>query len=532
MSHVPVLLKIDYWKEFKIINSDMEFLYNHLLDLEIPQSPAELASELVKYRIEQEKKAAEKKQSGEGTIYFPKDIHEVNQNLIFPGLDWKKGKVKQIRVAVNPDLPPFNVIEVEFTDGEQKSFSSHLLDHPLNNDVHLNVEDKSLDEGIILQEYGESLQQQLLLVLNENPDLVQIAGRWFPRALLVDVNIGYLNLAEAVLAEASGGPLSVNSILDQIELPTDVNMKLTEFSLNLALQEDERFDEVGPAGETLWFLKDFEPEGVKTRPVYLQYSKIEHENEKSRELSNQLEEIIPDELEEGSYYKGPIDELTFPLLYPHWRCGTLPLSGKVKTFFPTAYEAPRVQFNFMDGDTAESFSGWVVRSYNYIYGLKEWFQAKGLLPGGLVKIIRGKHAGEVIIKADKRKPSREWIRTVLIGSDGGIVFAMLKQLVATSFDERMIIAIPDTEAIDHLWDQYSKKRVSLNQVVYSMMRELSKLNPQGHVHAEEIYSAVNIIRRCPPNPILNILMENSWSNYLGDLYFRLSSEKEENSINE
>jgi hypothetical protein len=109
---------------------------------------------------------------------------------------------------------------------------------------------------------------------------------------------------------------------------------------------------------------------------------------------------------------------------------------------------------------------------------------------------------------------------------------MLKQLVATSFDERMIIAIPDTEAIDHLWDQYSKKRVSLNQVVYSMMRELSKLNPQGHVHAEEIYSAVNIIRRCPPNPILNILMENSWSNYLGDLYFRLSSEKEENSINE
>jgi len=38
-----------------------------------------------------------------------------------------------------------------------------------------------------------------------------------------------------------------------------------------------------------------------------------------------------------------------------------------------------------------------------------------------------------------------------------------------------------------------------------MVRELSKLNPQGHVHAIELYAAINVIRRCPPGPILAIL---------------------------
>jgi len=85
--------------------------------------------------------------------------------------------------------------------------------------------------------------------LESNDDLIQIAGKWFPRALFVDIGPGYLNLAEAVLEVEEGGPLTTNAILGQIEFPTDVNSKLTEFSFNFALQEDPRFDEVGPAGE-------------------------------------------------------------------------------------------------------------------------------------------------------------------------------------------------------------------------------------------------------------------------------------------
>jgi hypothetical protein len=60
-----------------------------------------------------------------------------------------------------------------------------------------------------------------------------------------------------------------------------------------------------------------------------------------------------------------------------------------------------------------------------------------------------------------------------------------------------------------------------------MMRELAKLSPQGHIHAQELYAAINVIRRCPPGPILNTLLENPWAVFLGDLYFRLDENAEE-----
>lgn len=140
-----------------------------------------------------------------------------------------------------------------------------------------------------------------------------------------------------------------------------------------------------------------------------------------------------------------------------------------------------------------------------------------------MRILRSDKPGEVIIKAEKRRPTREWIRTALIGADGGIVFAMLKQQVSTVFDERMAIAIPDTEALDKIWSQSGKLRGTLEQTTHTLMTELSKLNPQGHVHAQELYSAVNLVRRCPPGPILSLLAERSWASFLGDLYFRPSS---------
>jgi hypothetical protein len=105
--------------------------------------------------------------------------------------------------------------------------------------------------------------------LEELEDFVYIAGRWFPRALLVDINIGHLNLAEAVLDMAGGGPLPTSALLEQLDLPTDVNPKLLEFSVDYALQEDLRFDEVGSSGEVLWFLQRLEPDEVKEPPIVL-----------------------------------------------------------------------------------------------------------------------------------------------------------------------------------------------------------------------------------------------------------------------
>lgn len=527
MVFAPIALKKNYWESFELEESDVEFIYNRLLELEIPQSPDELLIALIHERIQKEIVSMEKKQNSEGMVYLPKETYSKGQTLIFPALDWKKGIVLSSRLGINPDICDFQVIEVDFGNDGRKLFAANLNNHVLNNPTELKIEDKSLNPEFVLDQYGELLKSRLISALETNSDLVQIAGKWFPRALLVDVNMGYLNLAEAVLDMAGGGPLTTQSILEQIELPTDVNLKLTEFSLNLALQEDGRFDEVGPAGEVMWFLKKLEPEAVQKPPIYLNYTKIPYEAEKAHELAKQVESLVPDELEEEYSYTEPLNSLAFPLIYPHWRAGTLPLSSKVRKLFPTAYESPRVQFTFIDGDSGEKFNGWVVRPYAYVYGLRDWYQSKGIYPGAMIEIKKGDKPGEVIVNVEKRKSSREWIRTVLVGSDGGIVFAMLKQMVTSAFDERMIVAIPDPEAIDQVWDQTIKKRTPLQQIVQTMMRELSKLNPQGHVHAQEVYSAVNIIRRCPPGPILNILLESSWSDYLGDLYFRLGSVEEE-----
>ena len=73
-----------------------------------------------------------------------------------------------------------------------------------------------------------------------------------------------------------GGPLNTSALIEQIELDSNVNPKLLEFSLDLALQEDTRFDEVGPAGKVLWFLQRLEPEPVLKTPLYLRYSQVDY----------------------------------------------------------------------------------------------------------------------------------------------------------------------------------------------------------------------------------------------------------------
>jgi hypothetical protein len=107
-----------------------------------------------------------------------------------------------------------------------------------------------------------------------------------------------------------------------------------------------------------------------------------------------------------------------------------------------------------------------------------------------------------------------------VGSDGGIVFAMLKQTISTTFDERMTIVVPDVEAVDRVWQNAQKERIPFERNLVNTVRELSKLTPQSHVHATELYAALNIVRRSPPAPILAMLAARPWFVHVGDLHFR------------
>lgn len=526
MSIAPLTLKENYWENLEIQDDDLEYLYNHLLDKETPLTSRELAEVLIKERIKAETEAIERK-IGDGATYLPKEHYNVGDNLRFPAFQWELGKVTNTRTGVNPEVPPFEVIEVEFNKKTKRSFAAGLEDHALNAPVTLDSSDPSIAFENVYSEYGNAIEEKLTEKFKSVPDLVKIAGAWFPRSLLVDINVGHLNLAEAVLEVANGGPLPAKTILEQIDLPTDVNLKLTEFSLNLALQEDSRFDEVGPSGETLWFLQRLEPDSVQNPPFHLRYQAPAIRTEISIGETAALNTLVFDELEAESDRSTQTNDITVSLIYPHWRSGTIPLSNSIARLFPSAYEAPRVNFQFVDEETGKHYSGWVVRPHHYVYGLKEWYQEKNLIPGSLFVIKQGKKPGEVLVQALKKRPTKDWIRTVLVGKDGGIVFTMLKQQISNEIDDRMAIMVPDPESIDKLWEQTGKARGTIENTILMLMRELIKLSPQGHVHAQELYAGVNIIRRCPPSVILQVLANHPQVSHLGDLYFRFSEQASE-----
>ena len=512
-------LPVDYWENFVVEATDIEYLYSTLMEKEVPLTSSELIVALVHERIQNEKTKLEQDRNKQGDVYLPKNSFKVGQALVFPGFGWKRGKVEEIRPAFNPDIRDFQVLRVAFDDGEVRQLAAGLSEHVLNTPPEMDGFGPGLDPESVALDYGEDLQAVLEDELETNPNFVRIAGKWFPRALLVDVNAGHLNLAEAVLDMAGGGPLGTPALLEQIGLSTDVNARLVEFSLDLALQEDPRFDEVGPSGEIVWYLNRLEPEEVLKPSPYLRYTEIPHDRSQMSEAMLALERQIDDELTPFSGKAPVAAEASIPLIFPHWRAGTLPLSARVKHLFPTAYEAPRIRFMLVDGETGQKFPGWVVRNQRYVYGLKEWYRSKGTFPGSLIRVRRGKNPGEVIVQCETRRPIRDWVRTVLVGSDGGVVFAMLKQSLATAFDERITVMVPDTAALEQAWMQ-RKENQNFENLLIEVVRELARLTPQSHVHAAELYAAINTIRRCPPGPILATLAATPGFIHVGDMHFR------------
>jgi hypothetical protein len=516
---IDPLISTEFWTDLQIAQQDIEFLHNYLFEHETPLTARELVSVFIDERIRSEQLALQREREAGGKTYLPKESYQVGDDVLFPALDWKHGKVTSIRAGVNPEIGSFDVLTVKFDGDAERLFASGLGEHTLN-DQPLRVEEQELNKEEIQREHGPAIERKIETAFQSDDEIVRIAGRWFPRALLVDVNVGHLNLAEAVLDMAGGEPLPTSALLKDVSLPGGENPKLAEFSLNLALQEDDRFDEVGPAGQVLWCLRRLEPQEVREVPLYLQYDPIEYDRSALTEPMLDLEAHLDDELSESEVSpKADLKEVTISLIFPHLRAGTLPLSNRVRSLFPTAYESPRVRFTLVDGKTKKKMPGWVVREHRYVYGLREWYKANELMPGSLVSIQRGENPGEVIIQAKTYRATKDWVRTVIVGADGGLVFAMLKQPISAEFNDRMAFAIPSMEAVDQLWLQ--ERRQTFEKLVADMIREMSKLTPQGHVHAQELYSAVNIIRRVPPGPLFALLESKPEFIHIGDLYFRL-----------
>ena len=525
MAFVNLDLKESYWKTIEITPSDIEFLYAYLLEKETPLTSAALAQALIVDRIRSEKEKFENLQQQNGEIYAPKMMYAVGDKIQFPAMGWAAGEVAGIRDAVNPEYPDMKVLTIKMENGTSRMFAANLEVHGLNEVTTSEDSGEESDFQAIVETFGSDITALLEEKLDENKDIVRIGETWFPKSLLIEFNVGHLNLAEAVLDMHEGGPLPVDILLEQIDVQSDDPEELVQFSFNYALQEDPRFDEVGPSGIVQWFLNRLEPEYVREKPLTLKFEPVEVDRNILTEDMLQAEQNMDDELvilNPEYARKITSKETSVVLNYPHWRTGSLPLTPYTRQFFPTALESPRVKFSMID-HKGQTISAWVVRPYSYIYGLRDWYEEMELMPGSIVNIKPGKAPGEVFIQPQKKRSNREWLKTLLIGADGGIVFAMLKQTVTADFNERMAVAVPATDVLDELWKKRANNPRPLKTEIISIMKELAKLNPQGHVHAIELYAALNCIRRCPPGVIFSVLASNPEFSAVGDLYFHLNT---------
>ena len=512
-----------HWSDFKLSDQDLDFVFNLLLEREKPLTTREMIEPLVRTHLERLEREASVASKSKHPVYRPAEPYEVGQKLAFPALDGAVGQVVAIRPGENPDLETFSVIEVEFENGAaRREFAASLPGHKLNQIV----EEQPLAEGIdsvelVLAKYGQPIEADLIERLEAHEDIVRIAYRWFPRSLLANIHAGHLNLAEAVLDVAEGGPLPTEDLVEHIDLPASLDPLLAHFSVDYALQEDERFDEVGPAGEILWFLQRLEPPEVLFPPPRLVYERRPVDRARFTPELEELEIQLDDEFSPGEVTDGGVSQVVLPLLFPHWRVGALPLSPRLRQLFPTAYEAPRIRFVLVDGHSQDRFPGWVLRKEGYVFGLDEWYRKHGIPAGGLVRIRQGDKTGEVIVEALDKRRRNDWIRTVAISEAGQVGFTMLKQPVGASYDEQMVVGLVDPQALDEAWLSGSQRRMSDDRLALYVFRELAKLNPQSAVHAKSLYSGVNVLRRLPPGPIFQELVTRDDYEHVGDLYWRL-----------
>lgn len=525
------MMPTHHWaRNLTITDQDVEFLTGLLLEKEVPLSTDDLALALIEERLRQEAAVLQERYQ-DTQLYSPTDTYDVGQKLVFSAFDYETGTVVSVRPGINTEYGDFAVIGVQFDSrhlnnpDKPREFAAalaqpHKLSHANGDGEHFTASMQSFSAADVLAVARDEVVARLHDTLSASPDLIYLAQKWFPYDLLMEVNIGHRNLAEAVLDMAGGGPLSSEAILNEIGGLGKATKELQVYSLNYALNDDDRFDEVGPTGEVLWFLTRLEPAEVRQVPPLLRYTPIEYDRNTLTPDMLALEAEIGDELSPPN----PADdthEAGVNLIYAHRRLGTLPLTNRMAAVFPTARQTPRVWVTLVDGQDGEEFPAWVVRKDKYVFGLAKFYR-KHKLPVGVAITARpsDEDDGKVILGFNAYRPRTEWIRLIVPKGDL-VTFENQKRAIGAQYDELMILGADDLPGVDAAAQVIQQQKKSLLSTLKMLVPALGALTPQGTVHAKTVYSAVNVLRRCPPGPIFATLLANPEFENVGGHYWKL-----------
>src|SRR5215207_5865664 len=126
------LISTDYWTDLQITRQDVEFLHNHLFELETPLTARELVSVFIDERVHAERRAMHERRQAGGKTYLPRESYQVGERLVFPALNWKQGRVTAVRAGTNPEIGSFDVLTVDMGNGAERLFAASLSAHTLN----------------------------------------------------------------------------------------------------------------------------------------------------------------------------------------------------------------------------------------------------------------------------------------------------------------------------------------------------------------------------------------------------------------
>ena len=517
-----------YWTDrFQLESADVEHILSLFLETERPLTNRELALNLIELRLRQESDKL-RRLIEQGQLFQPKVDYQIGQELIFPAYGFASGKVTDRRDGFNPDYGDFHVIKVQMSDAErnQFEFASGLTGpHQLNFDIsdpHQIPDFHTQTPEAIYQQFSESITDAIEARLVDEPDAVYFGGRWFLQSLLAPVGIGDMHLAEAILDINNGGPVPTSQLVDEIELAKTAPQAIREFSLDVKMSGDERFDEVGPTGYIWWYLRRLEPVEVTKMPERLIYVPVPFDRSLLTPELLSLEADLDDEYSDLTPLANA-NEATMTLIYPHRRSGTLPLTSRIQALFPTANEAQRIRVSLVDGQNGNEFPGWVVRDKRYVVGLDTLYRSYKLPVGAYVTVRRGDNPTQLVVDFRAHKAHSEYIR-LITPANNHLTFTNHKRAIAAEYDAFLIVGAEDLEGVDAVAGAMLRdKRRNLPELMRDLMIELAKISQQNAVHAKTLYSAVNVVRRCPPGPIFASLVARPEFEHVAGPYWRVTA---------
>jgi hypothetical protein len=515
----------EYWQAFTLTSTDVEFLRNLMLEADSPRTTRALAIALIGERCRREESELHAELT-KGTLYQPKKRYAIGEKVLFPALDFRLGQVTEIRGGHSPEYGDFEVITVDFgPDRRQRSFAANLAaPHKLNVDVPglLAAGDLASPEKLLATVTGH-LPAALHPQLSANRDFATFEDRWLLRDVLADIHVGHLNIAEALI-EMRNEPVKTDALLKELDLPAEIGREVLAFSLQSAMAADGRFDQVGAGEIRRWFLRRLEPIEALQIPPALFYQPLVYDRDTLTVELMQLEWELDDEWTEHGYAVPPpkvaLSSTTILLTYPHLISGTLPLTGRGRAIFPTGY-GERTMVTLIDGRWGQRFPGWVVPGGRYIAGLRAWFDQHKLPAGAFIVLERRNGGSEILVDFKPKRMRREWARVAQVVDGARLEFQMRKLAIACEYDEDVIIGDERMEELVKLRANPVYAEAPLAQLVYQIFTNLAGLSQQGSVHAKTLYSAINVIRRCPPGPIFTVLATDSRLESIGNGYYRL-----------